>query len=137
MALKCEGCRLRGVCSSSRASWVFFLIGVVATVAMRVIEPLRSIDQSYGKISWYVGVIGFFLFFVYKYRVLREKSRIIRDSNLMGRLSSREGLSESDYPLLMELVCSQDNWKERTNFMVIFILSAVALVFALWLDLSS
>jgi hypothetical protein len=133
----CKSCGLRGVCHDSKTSWIFFLVGVVATIAMRIIEPVRAIDPIYGKLSWYVGVTGFFLFFVYKYRVLRGRSKIIKDSGLKEKLASNKELSVEDRGVLSELVCSQDNRKERINFIVIFGLSAIALAVALWFDLTA
>jgi len=131
---ECKSCGFRGVCRDSAASWVFFSIGVVATVAMRVIEPLRSVSPLYGKISWYVGVAGFLLFFIYKYLGSRRRSEVIRLSGLKEKLESNSGLTAVDYGVLAELVCSEDNWKERVNFFVIFALSAAALAVALWMD---
>lgn len=131
----CETCSMRSACRYSTSSWLFFLVGLVATIAMRVIEPLRLVDPLYAKISWYVGVSGFFLFFVYKYLGLRESSRVIGKSGLAEKLSSRGELSRGDYLLVREVLCSHDNWQERVNFFVIFALSAVALLVALFYDL--
>lgn len=133
---RCESCRMRGVCRDSAASWVFFFVGVVATIALRVIGPIDSVNPLYGRISWYVGVAGFFVFFVYKYRVLNARSRLIRETGLVEKLASSSPLSGGEYALLAEIACSQDSWKERANFFVIFVLSAVALALALWVDLA-
>lgn len=131
---KCESCGMRQVCRDSSLSWVLFFIGLIATIALRVIEPIRAISPLYAKLSWYIGVAGFFLFFIYKYRVLLKRSRIIKETGLAGKLASSEKLSEKEYRLLSEIVCSQDSWMERYNFFAIFILSALALAVALWFD---
>lgn len=130
----CVNCRYRGVCRESGTSWIFFFIGIIATVALRGIEPVRSLNPMYATLLWYVGVAGFLLFFVYKYRVLVRRSKIIRETGLVDKLVQREGLSDSEYELMSQIVCSQDNQKERINFFVIFALSAVALIFALVRD---
>jgi uncharacterized membrane protein len=132
---ECKSCRMRGVCRDSKTSWMFFFIGVIATIALRIIEPVRAVNPFYAKISWYVGVTGFFLFFVYKYLELNKRSKIIRETGLKEKLASSAKLSDDEYMLLSEIVCSQGNWKERANFLVIFTLSAVALALALWIDL--
>ncbi|MFH0859789.1 MAG: hypothetical protein V1921_01175 [Candidatus Altiarchaeota archaeon] len=132
----CETCGMRHVCRDSSASWIFFLIGIIATISLRIIEPLRNISPSYAKISWYVGVTGFLLFFIYKYRILKQKSEVIRETGLKDKLFASSKLTTEDYTLLSEIVCSQDNWKERANFMVIFALSGLALLVALWFELA-
>ena len=133
--MKCEGCRLKNVCKQSRLSWIFFLTGLVATVAMRIIEPVRTIDPLYAKLSWYVGVGGFFIFFVYKYKNMKDRSKLIRDSGIKEKLVGNTPLKEDEYLLLAEIVCSQDSWRDRTNYLVIFGLSAVAIAAALYFDL--
>lgn len=122
---------MRGFCHDSATSWVFFFMGIAATVAMRVIEPFNSINPLYGRISWFVGVTGFLLFFIYKYRILHGRAKVIRETGLAEKLANASRLSSREYILLSEIVCSQDNWKERANFLIIFVLSAAALLFAL------
>jgi len=131
---KCEGCSQKKVCQDSLASWVFFLVGIIATVALRVIVVVEEIDPSYGRVAWYVGVIGFILFFIYKFKRLRESAAIIKKSGLPHKLAEGSELNKEEYMLLSELVCAQDNWKERANFFIIFLLSSLALLFAVYLD---
>ena len=131
---KCEGCSQRKACQDSLTSWAFFLVGIIATVALRVIVVVEEIDPAYGRVAWYVGVIGFILFFVYKFRLLRESAAIIKKSGLRRKIAQEKELGRRDYVLLGELVCAQDNWKERMNFFIIFLLSGLALLFAIYLD---
>jgi len=102
---------------------------------MRIIEPLNLVNPFYGKLSWYVGVAGFFLFFIYKYKEMKARSRVIEELELVPKLASERPLRKEERMLLAELVCSQNSWKERANFFAIFLLSALALVFALYMDL--
>jgi hypothetical protein len=127
---------MKAVCRDSRISWLFFIVGLIATIALRVIEPLRLFDPLYAKVSWYVGVSGFFLFFAYKYAGILRTSRLVRESGLMERIHCKSKLSEGDYSLLAGVICAQDNWKERVNYFAIFLLSAAALAVALWFDLT-
>ncbi|MFC2162771.1 hypothetical protein ACFLRF_03745 [Candidatus Altiarchaeota archaeon] len=132
----CRTCGMRKACRDSKTSWIFFLIGIIATIALRIIEPLKSIDPLYAKLSWYVGVAGFLLFFIYKYRIQAERSRLINSMKLKEKLESRTSLSDDEYGLLRSIVCSQDNWKERVNYLAIFVFSGLALIVALFLDLA-
>jgi hypothetical protein len=133
---ECAKCSLKKACDSSATSWIFFFIGIIATIALRIIEPIRTLNPAYGKISWYIGVAGFVLFFAYKYRNLRKQSTIIKESRIKEKLGGAEKLTEKDYALLSKIICSQDNWKERTNFLIIFTVSAAAIIIALILDLA-
>lgn len=132
---QCGECSLRRACRDSKTSWLFFAVGLVATISMRVIEPLRGYNPMYAKLAWYVGVIGFFLFFVYKYRESRVKAKAIREADLKNKLAYNRELSREEDRLLLELICSQDNKKEQINYFVIFALSLAAVIVALWMDL--
>ncbi|MBD3262223.1 MAG: hypothetical protein GF334_11255 [Candidatus Altiarchaeales archaeon] len=136
MEWKCAKCSMQGVCRDSLTSWIFFAVGVIATISMRIIEPLRNLNPLYAKAAWYVGVSGFFLFFIYKYRELKHRSEKINETGLREKLKADENLGGEDKRLLLEIICSQDNRKERINFFIIFALSALALAFALFLDLT-
>ncbi|MFH1835328.1 MAG: hypothetical protein ABH851_03965 [Methanobacteriota archaeon] len=128
---ECKTCGMRVLCEENARSWIFFLIGIIATVSIRIIEPLNAVDPIYGKISWYVGVTGFFIFFIYKYRILNKRAKIIKETGLIEKLSNHKLLDSADSILLSQIVCSQTSWKERANFFVIFGLSALALAVAL------
>jgi len=111
------------------------MIGLVATVAMRVVTVLMHLDPLYGKLAWYTGLIGFFLFFVYKFRVSQARSRVILRSNLIQKINESRNLTEEDYSTIAALLCGIDSKKERTNYFFIFGLSAITLVIALYIDL--
>lgn len=66
---KCLNCVEYKRCRDSYVSWIFFAIGLVATIAMRVVTVLIHMSPLYGKIAWYIGVGGFFVFFIYKFRI--------------------------------------------------------------------
>lgn len=131
----CKNCSMAGVCRGNANSWIFFIIGIIATIAMRIIEPMNLLDPFYGKLSWYIGVTGFFIFFVYKYRVQTARKKIIEDHSLVEKISGAQKLSPEENMLVARLVCSQRSWQERANFFVIFALSLLALLVALIADL--
>jgi hypothetical protein len=93
-----------------------------------------DVADTYGKIAWYVGVGGFFIFFVYKFRVNQKRSESIRANKLLEKLSKREGLRSRDYELIGSILCSLSTNKEKINYFVIFGLSALALIIALYVD---
>ena len=131
---RCLNCSRRKNCGDSFVSWIFFVIGLVATVAIRIVTVLMDIHPVYGKISWYVGVIGFLLFFIYKFNVNRALAKIIQEDNLIEKTRARKSLSEKEYSLIAEILCSLKSEKERINYFFIFAVSAVALLFAVYFD---
>jgi len=59
----CANCSQRRNCQDLFVSWLFFIIGPIATVAIRIVTILMNIKLIYGKISWYIGIGGILLFF--------------------------------------------------------------------------
>ena len=131
---RCLNCAEHKRCRDSHASWVFFLIGLVATVAMRVVTVLMHMNPIYGKAAWYVGVGGFFAFFIYKFRVSQARSRAISKKDLVDKIRQEKDLSKDDYDLIGSILCSLSSRKERINYFFIFSLSALSLIIAIYLD---
>ncbi|MFA5088691.1 MAG: hypothetical protein WC552_06615 [Candidatus Omnitrophota bacterium] len=131
---KCVNCPDRRRCQDSRISWIFFVIGLVATVAIRVVTVLMHIHPLYGKISWYVGVGGFFVFFVYQFKIYQQMADRIDRSRLEEKINSNQELMPDDRLLVAAIICRLKSKKERINFFFIFAVSAVALLVAVYYD---
>ena len=131
---KCIGCSQYKNCKDSFASWVFFIIGIIATVALRVVTVLMDFRPIYGKIAWYVGVAGFLVFFIYKFILNQRLENFIYKSGLADKINRQVGLSRQDYKLIGEIFCGLTSKKERINYLFIFVLSAVALILAIYVD---
>ncbi|MFC1709358.1 hypothetical protein ACFL2J_04805 [Candidatus Omnitrophota bacterium] len=131
---KCINCVERKRCKDSFASWVFFTIGLIATISIRIVIVLMHLDPLYGKIAWYIGVSGFFLFFAYKYRINQARSRIITQRGLVDKLLDQKQLAKDESELLAFMLCSLSSKKERLNYLFIFVLSAVSLAVAVYFD---
>ncbi len=132
---RCLNCAEHKNCKDSFVSWVFFIIGIIATVAIRVVTVLIYLDPIYAKIAWYIGVMGFFLFFVYKFRISHIREKRIRESGLADKINANGPLNHEDYILMSSIICSLGSKKEKINYFIIFALSAVALVLAIYMDL--
>lgn len=123
-------------CRESRASFLFFIIGMVSTIAVRVVTVLAHMNPVYGEIAWYVGVFGFFVYFVYKYRVDKARYRLIVKSRLMEKISKKEQIVDEDRELIGSILCALSSNKDRINYFLIFTTSALAIAIALYFDLS-
>jgi hypothetical protein len=131
---KCIGCSEYKNCSDSFSSWVFFIIGLVATVAIRVVTVLINVNPLYAKVAWYIGVGGFFIFFVYKFKVSQARSLAVTQRKLVDKINHKQVLSEEDYNLIGAILCGVSSKKERINYFFIFGLSAIALLLAIYID---
>ena len=131
---KCVNCPEYKNCKDSFASWIFFIIGIIATVAIRVVTVLTHLNPIYSKIAWYIGVTGFFAFFVYKFRVNQARSRIITEQKLVEKIRDVKNLEQNDYRLIASILCGLNSRKEMINYVFIFGLSAVVLVLAFYMD---
>jgi hypothetical protein len=130
----CLNCAQKKNCNNSFVSWIFFIIGLIATVAIRVVTVLMNIHPAYGKIAWYIGVGGFLLFFIYKFNANRGVAKLIDEENLIEKARGQKPLSAGEYNLIAGILCSLKSEKERINYFFIFAVSAVALVLAVYFD---
>jgi hypothetical protein len=131
---RCINCSEYKRCKESSVSWVFFIIGIIATIAVRVVTVLIHVNPLYGQIAWYIGVAGFLVFFVYKFRVDHTRSRLIRNSKLMNKISQSDKIEKDDRALISSVLCALSSNKDSINYFVIFISSAIALVIAVYFD---
>ena len=131
---QCINCSEYKRCKDSFTSWIFFIIGIIATIALRIVTLASQLNPLYGKLAWYIGVMGFFVFFIYKYRGSLNRARLIDQRNLVDKINREESLTKEDYALIAAILCALRSRKERINYFVIFSLSAVAIFLALYMD---
>ncbi|MDD5027815.1 MAG: hypothetical protein PHV58_04970 [Candidatus Omnitrophica bacterium] len=134
MNKRCLDCSENKNCRDSFNSWIFFIVGMIATIALRVVTVLIHVKPIYGQIAWYVGVAGFFIFFVYKFRIERARYKLIVKRGLMDKISQGDKIAEDDRRLIGSILCSLSSNKDRINYFLIFVSSAVALIVALYFD---
>jgi len=134
MNKKCLDCSEYKNCRDSFTSWIFFIIGMIATIALRVVTVLIHLKPIYGQLAWYIGVAGFFIFFVYKFRIDRARYKLIVKRGLMDKISQGDKIAEDDRRLIGSILCSLSSNKDRINYFLIFVSSAAALIVALYFD---
>jgi len=131
---KCKNCQGRKTCQDEAVSWIFVIIGLLATVSIRLVTVLMNFNETYGKIAWYIGVVGFILFFVYKYKVFKQRAEFIEQMHLIEKINNNDPLDDNDRKGLSIILCKIMSNKERINFFFIFIASFVALILAIYFD---
>jgi len=132
---KCRNCVEHKRCEENTTSLIFFIIGLIAIIAVRAVTILEHINRAYGKIAWYVGVLGFFLYFAYKYKIDNNRSRMISSRNLKDKVLCGGEIDKEDRDAIGAVLCALSSKKDRINYLIIFVSSAIVLVMAAYLDL--
>ena len=120
---------------SKSVKYAFFVIGVIATIAYRIILVLNFYAPSWVNAIWYGGTIGFVFYFGYLFEVQRRESRLVADYDLVGVLKKSK-IKEKDKAVLNHVVKLVSTSKEKWNSLFISLLSLVALIVGILLDLN-
>ena len=134
MKKKCIECSEYKNCKDSLASWGFVVIGLIATVAVRLVTVLMHLNPLYAKIAWYIGIAGFLAFFIYKFRINQNRARVIAKQGLISKINNQKNLEKKDYEMIGAILCGVGSRKERINYFFICVLSAAALLLAIYMD---
>jgi len=112
----------------------FFISGIIATVAYRIIIVLNLYDAFWVKVSWYIGTVGFILYFGHRYDVARRRKNLIKKYDLV-KIVDNSGIKDDEKQALHYLVQTSLTSKSRWNSAIIFVLTFVALIVAIILDI--
>ncbi|MCM8827572.1 MAG: hypothetical protein NC904_08690 [Candidatus Omnitrophica bacterium] len=107
---------------------------MISTIAVRIVTVLMHIKPVYGKVAWYIGVLGFLIFFLYKFKVERIRHKLILKNRLMDKIFKGDNITENDYRLIGYILCALSSNKDRINYFLIFFSSTVAIIVALYFD---
>lgn len=107
--------------------YLFLVIGLISAVAFRLLTILSSIKPDLVRPVWYAGVIGYILFFAYRYYISEKRKKTIQENDLLAKIRSKADLSVNDRELLEYVLSSLVKSKEGINYLFIFILSIIAI----------
>jgi len=111
----------------------FFVVGMLSSVAFRAIILFQKYSPNWVRPVWYFGVIGYMLFFMYRYYISLRRKRTIAQSGLMEKIRAGVALSAEDRDAALYLLNSVRKSQEDWNYLAIFILSIVAIGLDLFL----
>lgn len=113
---------------------MIFWVGVIATVVYRLIIFLNRLpDRLWSDLAWYIGTLGFVWYFAHRYSVEKRRAIIIKERGLEAKVASGAKLAADDQQALSQTLKSLESSKAQWNYIVIFVVSALALL----LDLAS
>jgi len=113
----------------------FFWSGIVATFAYRVIIVLTGYPAIWLKLAWYVGTVGFVLYFIHRYQISERRSKLIHEQGLLAKVAGLTQLSEADRDAMTYLFQTLESSKEKWNYIFIFAMSGLALVWGVVTDI--
>lgn len=131
---RCIDCSAYNQCRDTPASWLFLFVGLIATISIRLVNLVLHLDPLWPKLLWYVGVGGFCIYFLYKFRQDKIMQKSLASSGIRGKISGRENLEEADYEFLDGLLCRLKSRKDSINYFFIFFTSALVLIVAIYQD---
>jgi len=115
----------------------YFYLGVIATFAYRIIIVLNFFEPAYVKVAWYIGTIGFIIYFWSRYRAVQQYHELIDEQRLEKALENPGKMTGDQKAALMHIVSTLKTTKAQLNYVIIFILSFLALIAGVVLDIVS
>jgi len=107
--------------------YLFLLIGLLSAVAFRLLTIVNAYHPPLMRPLWYFGVIGYILFFAYRYHISEKRRRAVRDNALLEKIGNNLELSREDREIIAYVLSSITRSKENINYLFIFVLSLLAI----------
>ena len=120
--------------SSKAVRLFFFWSGIIATFCYRAIVVVNNYSHIWAQTFWYIGTIGFIIYFAHRYQVSEKRARAIRDFGLYEKIKNVEGLNQDEKDVLKYIFDTLQSSKEKWNSIFIFASSFVALIIGFYLD---
>jgi hypothetical protein len=118
------------------APWVrnlFFWSGIIATLCYRAIIVLNHYSSTVALVAWYIGTVGFIVYFWHRYLVSEKRVNLIREHDLIESVKrtnlTKEQIEANEY-ILTTLLSTKEKW----NYIVIFASSVIAIIIGIYLD---
>ena len=110
-----------------------FIVGLLSSVAFRAIILIQRVSPSWVRPVWYFGVIGYMLFFMYRYYISLRRKRAIAQHGIIEKIRDGTPLSADARDAALYLLNSIRRSQEDWNYLAIFVLSIVAIALDLLL----
>ncbi|AKB80769.1 hypothetical protein MSBR3_0191 [Methanosarcina barkeri 3] len=114
---------------------LYFYVGLISAILLRSIIIADHYSIFWGKAIWYIGVVGYLWFFTHRYHIAKRRFGVVKNLDLLEKIKRQQKLTDKDLEGLEYLLCSLSISKERANYLIISVLSIVAVVVSLSLDL--
>ena len=116
---------------------LIFMVGIIATIAYRLIIILNYYSQFWVEVSWYVGTIGFVWYFGHRFSIENRRDRLIEKLRLIEKVETEQSFNPEDKTALLYILKSLDTSLAKWNYIAIFFFSGLAMAYAIYVDLST
>ena len=106
----------------------FFTLGLISAIAFRALIVFQRLEPAWIRPVWYIGTIGYFLFFLYRYFITRKRKKAIEEFQLIEKVKANACLTDKDRELVLYLLSSIKTSLEDLNYAIIFLLSVIAII---------
>jgi len=113
--------------------WMF-AVGIIATLAYRIIVILNQYSATWVQVSWYIGTIGFVWYFAHRFNVESKRDQVIAELDLLNKVRQNTDFKEEDRNALIYVLQSLQTSLARWNYIAIFLISALALAYGIYQD---
>lgn len=113
----------------------FFGIGVIATIAYRAIVVLNNYSAYWVEVTWYVGTIGFTLYFWHRYQVENRRDELVTKFKLAEKTKNNTPLNPEEKQALIKVLSGLQTSLAKWNYIIIFVSSFIAIAYAVYFDL--
>lgn len=112
----------------------YFSVGLLALIAYRSIIVLNNVSGWWVSLAWYVGTVGFVVFYIHRYQISKKRREIIRQYHLDEKVELLDVLGVQDKEALHYVLESLESSTERWNYLLTFIFTFLSLIIGLIID---
>ncbi|MEW6520444.1 MAG: hypothetical protein AB1461_13620 [Thermodesulfobacteriota bacterium] len=106
---------------------LFFVIGLMSALSFRALMAIQDLQPAMFRPVWYLGIIGYILFFGFRYSITEKRKKTISAFNLIEKLESGGELTQNDRQAVTYILSSLQKSRENLNYLFIFATSALAI----------
>ncbi|MFH1366516.1 MAG: hypothetical protein ABIH38_00820 [Patescibacteria group bacterium] len=111
----------------------YFWAGIIATITYRAIIILNYYSAFWVKIFWYIGTLGFVVYFYHRYQISHRRDKLVDEHDLINKVKNLNA-SEEDKSVMAYIFSTLSSSKEKWNYIAIFVFSGIALVLGVIFD---
>ncbi len=107
--------------------YTFFTVGLISAIAFRAIIVIQKLEPEWVRTVWYIGTMGYILFFLYRYKITKKRKKAVEEFQLIEKLKVNACLTDEDREVVLYLLSSIRASLEDLNYALIFLLSIIAI----------
>ncbi len=106
---------------------LFFIIGLISALSFRSLMTLKDLQPELFRPVWYLGIIGYIVFFSFRYIISQKRKKTITDYDLINKVQKGK-LDKDDRQAIAYLLSSVKKSRENLNYLFIFVTSGLAIL---------